>query len=276
MSEEQQEQQQAEVSDVNNENTSQPSESEAKARRLGWVPQDEWSGPAEKWRDADTFIRKGEEIHGYLKADLDKLQNTLTQKDREIAEIRATMDEFRKFHNETESRAYKRAIDELKQLKVEAIEQGDGGKVVEIDEKLDQLKEAQKTPKVESVKQAERVNQEYLDWLPDNKWYTQDPELQEMADDIGELVKKSNPNLIGKGFLEEVTKRVKRLAPEKFENPNRSASTVSSSSDGRQPPTGKKKKSYENLPQEAKQACDRFVKQKLMTREQYVNEFDWD
>jgi hypothetical protein len=30
------------------------------------------------------------------------------------------------------------------------------------------------------------------------------------------------------------------------------------------------------LPSEAKAACDRFVKQKLMTREQYVADFDWN
>jgi hypothetical protein len=51
--------------------------------------------------------------------------------------------------------------------------------------------------------------------------------------------------------------------------------SVDSSSDGRVP-TGKKKKGYNDLPAEAKAACDKFVKQKLMTVEQYVNEYEWD
>ena len=38
----------------------------------------------------------------------------------------------------------------------------------------------------------------------------------------------------------------------------------------------KGKKSYENLPSEAKAACDKFVKQGLMTREEYVKEFEWE
>ena len=38
----------------------------------------------------------------------------------------------------------------------------------------------------------------------------------------------------------------------------------------------KGKKSYESLPAEAKAACDKFVKQGLMTREEYVKEFDWE
>jgi len=36
------------------------------------------------------------------------------------------------------------------------------------------------------------------------------------------------------------------------------------------------KKSYGNLPPEAKAACDKFVKQGLMTKEAYVAEYDWE
>ena len=255
----------------------QPSEAEVKARRLGWVPQEEFKGNPEQWRDADAFLQRGEEIHGYLKADLDRLHSTLTAKDRELSEIRQTMDEFRKFHNETEARAYKRAIEELKQLKVSAIEQGDGGKVVEIDEQIDQLKEAQKKPTQEPTKNPSQVNQEYLDWLPSNRWYAEDRELQELADGFGEIVKKNNPNLVGKAFLEEVTKKVKKAAPEKFENPARNNPSVGTSSDNRAAsPSSKKKKSYDNLPADAKYHCDKFVKQGLMTVDQYVKEYEWD
>ena len=264
-----------EVRTENTEIVSQVSESEEKAKRLGWVPKDEFNGDPEQWRDADTFLKRGEEIHGYLKKDLDRLHSTLSQRDKEIAEIRATMEEFRAFHNETEARAYKRAIDELKQLKVAAIEQGDGSKVVEIDEQLDQLKDAQAKPRQSASKAPAEINKEYQEWLPNNKWYLEDPELAEIADSFGDIVKKNNPNLVGKDFLEEVTKRVRKVAPDKFENPNRSQSTVGSSS-GNRTPSGSKKKSYESLPVEAKAACDKFVKQGLLTVDQYLKEYEWE
>lgn len=261
--------------EVDNEVPAESNESEVKARRLGWVPKEEFKGDESKWRDADEFLQRGEEIQGYLKADLERLHQTLSQRDREIVEIRQTMDEFRKFHNETEARAYKRAIEELKQLKVSAIEDGNGQKVVEIDEQIDMLKEAQQKPKAEAPKPSAQVNQEYVEWAQSNPWYAQDRELQELADDFGEIVKKSKPDLVGKAFLEEVTRRVRRAAPEKFENPNRNQSTVGSSSDNRSAST-KRKKSYNDLPSEAKQACDRFVKQGLMTQEQYIKEYAWE
>jgi hypothetical protein len=256
--------------------SSQPSESEVKARRLGWVPKEEFKGNPEQWRDADEFLHRGEEIHGYLKADLDRLHNTLTQRDRELVEIRQTMDEFRKFHNETESRAYKRAIEELKALKISAIEQGDGSKVVEIDDQIDRLKEAQAAPKEVKSATPAQVNNDFIDWSVQNKWYGADAELTQLAEDLGEVIKKQKPNLVGKEFLDEVTNRVKKLSPEKFENPNRQTAAVGSSSDGRAPSTSGKKKSYENLPAEAKKACDKFVKEGLLTKEQYVKEFEWD
>lgn len=260
-----------------------PTEAEVKASRLGWVPKDEFKGNPEQWRDADEFLQRGEEIHGYLKKDLERLQTTLTQKDREIDEIRRTMAEFQKFHNETEARAYTRAIEQLKQAKVTAIEQGDGNKVVELDEQIDQLKEAQKKPAIEVKQEVDRVNQEYLDWLPNNRWYLEDRELQELAEDFGEAIKKRNPELVGKAFLDEVTKKVKKVAPEKFENPNRTQATVGTSSDNRVA-SSKKKKGYNDLPPDAKAACDRFVNTKvtnkqtgkvesLMTQEQYVKEY---
>jgi hypothetical protein len=267
-------------SDVGEGNTevisSQPSESETKARRLGWVPKEEFKGNPDQWRDADEFLHRGEEIHGYLKADLDRLHNTLTQRDRELVEIRQTMDEFRKFHNETESRAYKRAIEELKALKISAIEQGDGSKVVEIDDQIDRLKEAQAAPKEVKSATPAQVNNDFIDWSVQNKWYGADVELTQLAEDLGEVIKKQKPNLVGKEFLDEVTNRVKKLSPEKFENPNRQTAAVGSSSDGRAPSTSGKKKSYENLPADAKKACDKFVKEGLLTKEQYVKEFEWD
>jgi len=262
---------QGEVSEVA---SNEPSESEVKARRLGWMPKEEYKGNPDQWRDADEFLQRGEEIHGYLKADLQKLQQTISQRDNEIAEMRSAMEQFRQFHNETEARAYKRAIDELKQLKATAVSQGDGEKVVEIDEELDKLKEAQRKPEAPKQSSKGGDNGDFTTWIQENRWYAEDVELQEMADAFGDVVRRKNPSVTGKEFLDEVAKRVKKAAPEKFENPARSRAAVSSSSDSR-PAGGSKKKGYNDLPAEAKAACDKFVKQKMLTVDQYLAEYEW-
>ena len=73
-------------------------------------------------------------------------------------------------------------------------------------------------------------------------------------------------------FLNEVTTRVKRMYPEKFNNVNR---TKPSPVEGNSPAgVGKKGgKSFNDLPAEAKEACLKFEKTKLLTREQYVKEY---
>ena len=63
--------------------------------------------------------------------------------------------------------------------------------------------------------------------------------------------------------------------PEKFgkkrtPNPMDGGSTAG----GTNRPT-KSKRSYEALPGDAKAACDRFIKQGLMTKEQYLDAYDW-
>jgi hypothetical protein len=251
---------------------------ETEAKQFGWVPQEEFKGNPEEWKDAETFLKRGKEINGFLRKDLEKIQRTLSAKDAELAEIRQTMEEFRKYHNETEARAYARALNELKQEKITAIEQGDGVRVVEIDEEMNTLKEAQQSVKVvakEEKKTEADYNAEYVAWAKNNLWFNTDPELQQLALLVGQEINATEPNLKGTDFYNEVTKRVKETAPDKFQNPARSNSAVGSSSDGRSPGT-KKKKGYSDLPPEAKAACDKFVKQKLMTQEQYVSEYQWD
>lgn len=250
-------------------------QSEIEARSFGWVPQDEYKGNQEDWKDADTFLRRGKEINGFLRKDMEKVNAKLSQRDAELAEIRETVEEFRKYHNETEARAYKKALDDLKKQKVEAIEQGDGVRVVEIDDEIDKYKEAQKPidkpkPKADS----NNYDAEYVEWATSNTWYVTSPELKQLAELFGQEITAKSPEKKGKAFLDEVTQKVKEAAPEFFENPARRNGVVSTSSDGRNPGT-KTKKSYNDLPAEAKAACDKFVKQKLMTQEQYVSEYDW-
>ena len=231
------------------------------AKRQGWVPQEEYSGPADKWVDAETFVKKGKEINALLRKDNDFLK-------RELAELKTTVQEFSKYHAETEKRAYEKAMTDLRQQKKEAISQGDGDRVLEIDDAIDELKQAKPTPKVV----APQPDPSFVEWTEDNRWYNSDTQLKMEADMIGEVIKRQNPMLVGMEFLNEVTTRVKRMYPEKFNNVNR---TKPSPVEGNSPAgVGKKGgKSFNDLPQEAKEACLKFEKTKLLTREQYVKEY---
>jgi hypothetical protein len=252
-----------EATDVQSEVTPEVDEETlAEAKRQGWVPQEDYNGPEDKWVNADTFVKKGKEINALLRKDNEFLK-------REVSEMKSTMMEFKKFHADTEKRAYERAMLDLREQKKEAIAAGDGEKVLQVDDAIDELKTARKEERVSAPPQA--IDPAFIEWQDDNRWFGKDTELTAEANLIGEVVKRQNPNLIGSEFLEEVTKRVKRMYPEKFTNANRNRPNPVEGSTAK--PSGPRGKGFNDLPPEAKQACQKFEKQGLVTRDQYIKEY---
>jgi DNA-binding XRE family transcriptional regulator len=47
------------------------------ASEIGWVPQDKFSGPSEKWKPADQFIREGRKIQDLQSRELKSIRETL-------------------------------------------------------------------------------------------------------------------------------------------------------------------------------------------------------
>ena len=251
--------------DVDGEVSTEPEideETLAEAKRQGWVPKDEFNGPEDKWTDAENFVKRGKEINALLRKDNEFLK-------REVSEMKSTMMEFKKFHADTEKRAYERAMLDLREQKKEAIAAGDGEKVLQVDDAIDELKTARKEERVAAPPQA--IDPAFIEWQEENRWFGKDNELTAEANLIGEVVKRQNPTLIGSEFLEEVTKRVKRMYPEKFTNANRTKPNPVEGSTAK--PSGPRGRGFADLPLDAKQACQKFEKQGLVTREQYIKEY---
>lgn len=257
-----------------------------KARKFGWVPKEEFHGDVETWRDADEFVKRGDEILGYVRKDRDKALEKALKAENEVNALKATMSEFKKFTDAAEDRAYERALKDLKADKAKAIALGDGDLVIEIDEEIDKVKD-QKRNMVAQPAQNQQVDLSeqkviYDNWLAEgNQIFENDLEVVQMSMAFSDVVRRDPKlkDITGLDFLEEVAKRVKKALPEKFENPARTrASAVGNSSDAGAGRSGAKKRSYADLPADAKKACDDFVTTKidgkpLMTQEDYVKKY---
>lgn len=258
---------------------------ESEARLFGWVPKEEFRGGEENWVDAETFVKRGKELNPILRANNERLKKELAEErdkhNKELAEIKQTAEEFKKFQKEAFERKQeqlKKEIDELKQQRKEAIKEGDGDLVVEIEDKLEELKEEQAKkpePPAEPPKQAEtQLDPSLSEWLDRNKWYGQDVETTEIVNGMGAAIRRQFPDLVGKKFLEKLDERLQQRFPDLYENPSKAQTNVDSSTT--RSGSSSKKKSYENLPNDAKAACDKFVKQGLFkSREEYVELYDW-
>lgn len=112
--------------------------------------------------------------------------------------------------------------------------------------------------------------------MADNEWFTTDQKYTRMADAIGATLSEERPDLVGKAFFDELDKQLEEILPEKYKKTKTRRSPVEGGQSSTTRPAQAKKQTYDNLPADAKAACDKFVKQGFMTKEQYVAEYEWD
>lgn len=229
---------------------SELSDVEIKAKAMGWTPKDEFKGDPQKWRGAEEFVERGENMLPIVKA-------RVNQQAKEIEELKATMRQFGEYHTKTEQRAYEKAMVDLRQQRADAIAAADGVAFDKVDIQIEAMRrEIEDAGKIANARPNSGDNPEYKQWADENKW-VKDPELEQYAYDIGKKLRDAGITADGREFLELVGKKVKTLFPEKFENPRRAAAQ---SVEGGIPAPRRGGKTYADLPADAKSACDRMAK----------------
>ncbi len=194
--------------DENNEvvdNAPEPNSVEDRARELGWKPAEEFDGPEEKWVEADEFVRRQplfEKIESEKKARV-ALEKALELNNKAMRELGE--------HSKRQAEAgYKRALRELKAERRAALEDGQIVLADEIQERIDELK-PEETPEVPEFNPGkQRLDQ----WMSENKWYTQDVEMREVADGVAKahFARGGSPE----GVFEVIEARIKKLYPDQF------------------------------------------------------------
>jgi hypothetical protein len=258
---------------------------EKEARVFGWVPKEEFRGSEDDWVDADTFVKRGKEINPILRKNNETLLKKLEEQAKQIEKIRADAEKFKEFQKESFERKkieLEAQIVDLKSQKRAAIAEGNGDLVVDLDDRIDELKEAQREAKAESKTPPPQteptpvaLDPEISAWLDRNKWFGQDTEMTEMSNALGATVRKQFPHLSGREFLDKIDEKLAEYFPEKFMGKKPKVNSVDSSGNVRSG-GGSTKKSYDNLPQDAKEACDRFIKNGwIKSKQEYVDNYDW-
>ena len=255
-------------------------EVEAEAREQGWVPKDEFRGKEEDWRDAVTFVKIGKDLNPILRKNNERFKAELEKTKKDLEELRKVTEEFKqhqKIQAEAREQSLKTEIAALKKEKAAAVSAGDGEKVNEIDDRIDEIREeerkAKESPPPKPAPQAEA--KELTAWKEKNHWYVEDVTMAAAANALAESIV-ARTGLRGQAFLDELDKVLEEtFTPEKLGKKVAPRSPVERGTPPSNPPNGNKK-TYENLPADAKAACDRFVKQKILTRDQYVADYAWD
>lgn len=235
---------------------------EVEARASGWVPKEEFHGDAHKWVDAGEFVRRA------------PLFQKIDLQTREMKELRRGLDELKQHHARVRETEYARAVTELKQAKKDAFVDGDPDKIVEIEDKLEAVKDAQRKFAVEQAQAAARattpevIHPEFAAWTKRNTWYDNSKPMRAFADALG--IELRAGGMSPSEVLKQVEIQVKEEFPNKFRNPNRDKpGSVEGTSKG----GGKSSGSGEaGLSDDERRIMNTFVRTGVMTKEQYIAE----
>jgi len=226
------------------------------AKEQGWKPKEEFDGDVSKWVSAETFVAKGELI--------EKIESL----GKELKNTKKAMGMLQEHHKKVKETEFAKAVEYLKAQKKAAYEAGDVDAIVELDDKIAEVRETQKNQKIaleEETKQ-NNVHPEFSSWVSKNKWYDSDVELRDEADALGTSYAKRTGKEPGE-VLKYVEEQIKKLHPDKFSNPNRNKpSTVEGSGT-----SGVTRKVEDiDMSDEERQVMMTFVRANIMTKEQYI------
>ena len=234
---------------------------EEKAMASGWRPEDEWDGDPDDWVDARTFNRNGE-----FMSRIQQQSKQLSTSASEIEELKNAMKALGEHNKKIAEAEYNKAIKALKKEKVAALEEEDHESVVEIEDKIDELKESKKEMDSRPTQELEKPPADvapdplFVEWSNENTWYNNDTVMRGAADALGMEYADRNKGAPLADVLDYVTKQMTNKFPQEFGNKRKrepSPVTEGSASGSKR---GKKAKFTEkDLSDEQKQFAKMFV-----------------
>lgn len=255
---------------------------EVEAKTLGWVPQDQWKGDPEKWVDAESYVKKGETVVPILVRDKRKLSEEVRALQSDLAQIKGDAAKFKEMverQAQQEKAALEAQIRELKQAKAQAVTDGEGELVVDIDDKIDKLEEKKETlEKAPKKDDQPKVHPDFAAFHQEFPWYGTDAQLTRAADGLAQILVAENPHLQGKALFDALTEQIPNLQVYKSRFPDKTRTkmnTVEGSEDTSPSDNGstrRGKQGYDSLPPDAKKECERYIKNGWISDKQYKTE----
>lgn len=250
------------------------SEVELRAMEQGWKPLDQWEGDPAEHRSAREYLDRGE-LLGVIKAtkgELRELKNAL----------RYMSEHQRKVHQS----AYEQALSDLRKQKVDAIERGDGQKVVELDDRIQEHQQAIQTIRRAPAPVSEQdVSPTFENWLTRNQWYQTDPAKQawanELAVSFGRTKKAAGEPVQEQELYDYITKEYRRIfveplrakappAPDGGSKTAGAKATVTANAS----PESRLKTITAGLDPEDRRAVEKMIREGFVTVEQFVKDFE--
>ena len=269
-----------------------PPSIEDRARSMGWKPQEEYRGPADGWRDATEFVRRGEEELPVMRERNRNLERKLIDVERRLNEGTTVISDLTERFRTSDERAYRRAQADLMRERERAVETGDKAEFNRVDAEITELARTAPKPAVAApAPAAAQMHPDVVAWDQRNPWFRQNPDIAAVAQQIHISLLQTDPGLPMADNLERVTAAVRQVFPGRIpapasqqqqgnDNPRRQEAAAVG---GSTPPPGPQRASprnFETMPKESKDAFHRYSKQmegrgKPLSKEEWAGTY-WE
>jgi len=238
---------------------------EAKAKEMGWIPKEEFRGDPERFVEADEYVRRGEELLPILRAttrrqndELAALRNELAATKQANAELQSSVKELKDWTTEARmERAESRKVELVEAIKA-AREAGDVERETNLSQELTKLNNP--PPATEEPARAApprfTPSEALKSWVEANPWFGKDPVKTGLANGIAAALRAElgESRIPEQEFYQRVTERLAEYEPSRRNGAQKVGGSRATEGGGSGGTGGR---AYNDLPPEAKAACDK-------------------
>lgn len=228
--------------------SSQERDYDAEAREDGWRPKEEWTGKPENWKDAKTWVERG-----------DTHKRLSTIEERIEKEVSARVSKMEKVTEATIARltkAHQQDIANLKAARREAVKEGNVDLVEQYDEAIE--KQQSEAPLTDDPKaERDKAEQAFANAHP---WYGTNRKMTAFARGISQDLAASDPNMTFENNIKAVLVAVQEEFPEYFNKPAANGHAAVDGGSDDPSPAPKAGSLFAKLPPEAKAQAAKDVK----------------
>lgn len=255
-------------------------DTESRARAMGWVPKEDFRGPEDKWRDADEFVKRGEE-------ELPILRERNRDLTRRFSEMEAKLGNVEKSYRDNLAnvermsvialqRQREQLIDQYNSAMRSAVEIGDVSRYDQLNRDRDQAIYQFDNRVWQQVQPQQQIAPEHQSavetWKAQNPWFSADPVLNMQAQAEHMRISDEMPGLSLAENLERTKQAIMNRFPAKFGITQQPQSNVEGGT--RVPSSRPRQKSASDLPADVRRIADGFVKQGLFKdANEYAREY---
>lgn len=256
----------------------------AEAKVMGWKDKPEFKGNPEHWVPADQYVEKGRHVLPIVTAHNQELRGQLQRTNQQVEAVaaalraaNATIDALQESHDKDVQTQVQEAKENLKKELEAASRDGDHAAVADITSKMAELNTAVATPPDKKQQQQQQQQQqlapEIVAWYAENPEFTKDRRQISLANAIAAELRAAGDTTTGRAFMDKIRDEARKALgltkeglPSRTEAGNGGGSRGNSSGAGR---------TYADLPQDAKDACDKQSKRLVGPNRAHKDEASW-